>query len=86
VSAVDDSGPALLYAEDCPRCRFASRAVIALGLGRLRRVAIGSEEADRLYARCGQPPGRLGVVRGDHFYGAFRIPLGILAGWRDLLG
>jgi len=77
--------PALLYAADCRRCRLASRAVLALGLGRLRRVAIGTEEADRLYAASGQRSGRLGVVRGERFYGAFQIPLGILAAWRDLL-
>lgn len=80
-----DTRPALLYSDSCRQCRRASRVVTALGLGQLRRVAIGTDEADRLYARSGGRPGQLGVVRGDRFYGAFAIPLGIAAAWRDRL-
>jgi hypothetical protein len=83
VTVVADRDVVLLYSATCPRCRLASRAVLALGLGRLRRVAIGTPEADHLYERTGQRPGRLGIVRGDTFYGALRIPLGIVAAWGD---
>ena len=85
MTGLADRNAILLYSETCPRCRLASQAVLALGLGRLRRVAIGTPEANRLYELTGQRPGRLGIVRGDTFYGEFRIPLGVLAAWRDEL-
>lgn len=41
--------PVLLYRGSCPKCRLLSRLAVIAALGVLRRIPIGSDEADHLY-------------------------------------
>lgn len=70
----------LLYRATCPRCRRLSRLAWLLALGRIRRVPLGSPEAQAI-VRAGQvPPGRLAFVwRGGTGVGAGVVPAMALA-------
>jgi hypothetical protein len=60
--------PALLYRATCPKCRLLSGMIVALSCGWVRRVPVVAPEAMQLYARFGQPAGRLALL----YHGDFR--------------
>ncbi|RKH56652.1 hypothetical protein [Corallococcus llansteffanensis] len=63
-----DSGsdrPVLLYRGSCPKCRLLSRLAVLAALGSLRRIPIGSDEADLLYRRHPGTEGQLALFHGD---------------------
>jgi predicted DCC family thiol-disulfide oxidoreductase YuxK len=54
--------PVLLYRGTCPRCRFLSRAVVAISGFAIHRIANDTAAAAAIYARHGQPAGKLALV------------------------
>jgi len=74
--------PLLLYRRTCPRCRFLSRAVIALSGGGIRRVATDSTEAALLYARHGAPGGKLALRHRGRLHVGRRV---FAAAWWTIL-
>jgi hypothetical protein len=71
--------PILLYRGSCPKCRLLSRLAVIAALGVLRRIPIGSDEADRLYRRHPGTEGQLALFHGDLMATGPRvIPLALL--------
>jgi len=52
----------LFYRATCPRCRWLSRVALVLALGRIRRVPLGSPEAEALVREGRLPRGKLAFV------------------------
>ena len=69
---------ALLYRATCPRCRTLSLLAVFLSLGRLRRVALGSVEAESLCEARPEACGRLSVAVAGELYTGGRFAVGLL--------
>jgi predicted DCC family thiol-disulfide oxidoreductase YuxK len=54
----------LLYRGTCGKCRTLSRVIVLASLGRVRRVPIGSPEAEALYTRDPAARNRLALAHG----------------------
>ncbi|HEX2079686.1 MAG TPA: hypothetical protein VHG08_18365 [Longimicrobium sp.] len=65
----------LFYRDTCPRCRRLSRLALLLALGRIRRVPLGSPEAEALVRAGRLQPVRVGFVwRGGTALGRGVVP------------
>jgi hypothetical protein len=58
--------PALFFKETCPPCQWMSKLAVALSLGTIRRVPLGSDEARDLYARYPEHDGQLVLIERHH--------------------
>lgn len=67
--------PALLYRATCPRCRVLSLLAVGATLGSIRRVPIGSAEANGLYALQPAASGRLALATGQAIATGRRLAL-----------
>jgi predicted DCC family thiol-disulfide oxidoreductase YuxK len=80
----------LFYRGTCPRCRLLSRIVTLLSLGQVKRLPIGSSEAQRLYELYPESRGKLALIVLGRVYvgaellrGAWRAFSHAVFGWRS---
>jgi predicted DCC family thiol-disulfide oxidoreductase YuxK len=58
----------LLYRGSCRRCRWLARMAVIASAGSLRRVALDSEAAARLYELYPATRGKLALIDGERFW------------------
>lgn len=67
--------PVLLYRATCSKCRWMSASVVALSCFSVRRLPFDTLEAQQIYARFGQPLGKLALLDRGGFRTGREIPL-----------